>query len=239
MPRPRHALIAAVAAALLALPAGPAAAAHHPLPAQVRHATATATTAAVDTFKPIAGHLDGRTGPQLFADSFVNDYVGPAVPPGGDCQRLGRHDRVVWLTPDRPTCDLSLGDTAVALIGASCSDVEAQPFFAVGQAAQRACAREFNAALTSLTLAVDGGVPVELIRPAFAVSPPQRRIHIPLDNPAGYPAGPAKFTADGWAAALSPTAPGTYTVSVTATFAGLDTPVVETITLIVAPNHTD
>lgn len=141
--------------------------------------------------------------------------------------------------PDFPTCHLRVGDTAVALIGAACSDVEAPPFFAVGQAAQRACAREFNAAITSLTLAVDGGGPVELISHAFAVSPPQRRINIPLDNPAGYPAGPATFTSDGWAAALSPTVPGTYIVSVTATIAGLDTPVVETFTLLVAPELAD
>ncbi len=125
----------------------------------------------------------------------------------------------------------------MALVGASCSDVEEPPFFAIGQAAQRACAREYNAALTSMTLAVDGGVPVELTRRAFAVSPPLRRIDIPADNPAGLPAGPASFTADGWAAALCLTAPGTHTVHVTATFVGVDTPIEETFTLFVAPER--
>jgi hypothetical protein len=233
VPRPRHALLASLAAAvLLAVPAGPAAAASHPVPAQANPAVVTAAP----SFRPIAGLLDGRTGPQLFTDSFVISYVGPAVPAVGDCHHLGRHNRVVWLTPDLLTCHLRAGDTAVALVGASCSDVEAPPFFAIGQDAQLACAREFNAALTSMTLAVDTGVPVELTRRAFAVSPPQRRIDIPADNPAGLPAGPARFTSDGWAAALRPTAPGTHTVHVTATFAGLDTPIVETFTLIVAPD---
>jgi hypothetical protein len=232
VPRPRHALLASLAAAaLLALPAGPAVAAHHPVPAQTNPAVVTATP----SFRPIAGLLDGRTGAQLFADSVVIDYVGPAVPAVGDCYHLGRHNRVVWLTTDLLTCHLRAGDTAVALVGASCSDVEGPPFFAIGQAAQRACAREFNAGLTSLTAAVDTGAPVELTSPVLAVSPPQRRIDIPADNPAGLPAGPARFTADGWAAALRPTAPGTHTVHVTATFAGLDTPIVETFTLIVAP----
>lgn len=239
MRRPGHALLTTVAAALLAVPAGPAAAAHHPLPAQASHAAVTATPMVTATFRPIDGRLDGRTGPQLLADSFVNDYIGLAGPADGDCRRLGRRDRVVWLTPDLLTCHLRAGDTAVALPGASCSDVEAPPFFAIGQSAQRACAREANAGLTSLTLAVDAGVPVELIRPEFAVSPPQRRLQVPPDNAAGLPAGPVTFTADGWAAALSPTAPGTHTVDVTATFAGLDTPIVETFTLFVAPKRED
>lgn len=196
----------------------------------------TASSAAADRpqagrFVPIVGQLDGRTGAELFADSFVPDYVGPAISPPGECQRFGSHNRVVWLSTVH-TCHLRPGDVPVALIGAACSDVEAPPFFAIGEAAQRACARESNAAILSISLAVDGGAPVDVIGPAFAVSPPQRSIVIPVDNPAGFPAGPATFTADGWAAALDPVTPGTHIVGVVATFVGLKNPVRETFTLV-------
>ncbi|HEX7187221.1 MAG TPA: hypothetical protein VF423_03280, partial [Actinomycetes bacterium] len=65
--------------------------------------------------------------------------------------------------------------------------------------------------------------------------PPQRHIVIPADNTAGFPAGPATFTADGWAAAVHPVSPGQHTVGVVATFEGLEEPVNETFTLVVSP----
>jgi hypothetical protein len=221
MPHKRRSLLAVVTAALLlALTAGPAAAAN----------SQAAERPDSGTFKPIVGELDGRTGADLFADSFVPDYLGPTNPPG-ECPRLGSHNRVVWLSTVH-TCHLQPGDVAVGLPGAACSDVEAPPFYAVGETAQRACVREHNASILSITLAVDGGAPVEIIRPAFAVSPPQRSIVIPADNPAGFPAGPATFTADGWAAVLDPVTPGAHTVRVVATFAGLKKPVHETFKLV-------
>jgi hypothetical protein len=218
MPHIRRTLLSLVAITLLFATAGPAVAAQRPQPGR---------------FVPIAGQLDGRTGAQLFADSFVPDYVGDSNTPPGECQRLGRHNRVVWLR-NVLTCHLRPGDVPVALIGAACSDVEAPPFFAVGETAQRACARDWNAGLLSMTLAVDGCAPVEITRRAFAVSPRQRSILIPDDNPAGYPAGPATFTADGWAAALHPVTRGTHTVHVVATFDGVPEPVEETFTLVVS-----
>ena len=215
----RRSLLALVAVTLLLATAGPVAAAQG--------------ARTPSRFAPIVGQLDGRTGAQLMNDSFVPDYVGGSNTPPGECQRLGRHSRVVWLR-DVFTCHLRPGDSVVALPGASCSDVEAPPFFAVGEDAQRACAREYNASILSITVAVDGGAPVEITRRAFAVSPPQRRIVIPADNPAGYPAGPATFTADGWAAWLHPLTCGTHTVNVVAIFDGLDEPVTETFTLVVS-----
>ena len=206
---------------LLASTAGPAAAGH-PDAADRRPSSGS--------FEPIVGELDGRSGADLLADSFLPDYLGSTSSPG-ECPRLGTGDRVVWLYSVH-TCHLEPGDVAVALVGAACSDVEAPPFYAVGETAQRACAREFNASILSITLAVDGGAPVEIIRPAFAVSPPQRNIVIPADNPAGYPAGPATFTAEGWAAALDPVTPGAHTVRVVANFAGLKNPRHETFTLV-------
>jgi hypothetical protein len=132
----RRTLLALVAITLLLATAGPAVAAQRPQPGG---------------FVPIVGQLDGRTGAQLFADSFVPDYVGDSTTPPGECQRLGRGNRVVWLR-DVFTCHLRPGDVPVALVGASCSDVEAPPFFAIGEAAQRACDREWNAGLLSMTL---------------------------------------------------------------------------------------
>jgi hypothetical protein len=214
----RRGLLALVAITLLLVTAGPVAAAQRPHPVR---------------FTPIVGQLDGRTGAQLMTDSFVPDYVGGNDTPPGECQRLGRHARVVWLRDVSP-CHLRPGDSVVALPGASCSTVEAPPFFAVGQAAQRACARAWNAGILSMTLAVDGCAPVEITRRAFSVSPPQRRIVIPADNPAGYPAGPATFTADGWAAELNPLSRGTHTVNVVAIFDGVDEPITETFTLVVS-----
>jgi hypothetical protein len=218
--KPRSLLAVLTAALLLALTAGPAAAANS-------QATERPDSG---TFEPIVGELDGRTGVDLFADSFVPDYLGPTNP-ASECPRLGLHNRVVWLSTVH-TCHLQPGDVAVALPGAGCSDVEAPPFYAVGETAQRACARAYNASILSITLAVDGGAPVEIIRPAFAVSPPQRSIVIPADNPAGFPAGPATFTADGWAAALDPVTPGTHIVRVVGTLVGRKNPVRESFTLV-------
>jgi hypothetical protein len=221
MPHKRRSLLAVVTAALLlALTAGPAAAAD----------SQAAERPDPGTFEPIVGELDGRTGADLLADSFLPDYLGSTDSPG-ECPRLGSHNRVVWLYTVH-TCHLQPGDVVVALPAASCSDVEAPPFYAVGEDAQRACAREYNASILSITLGVDGGAPVEIIRPAFAVSPPQRSVIIPADNPAGYPAGPATFTADGWAAALDPVTPGAHTVRVVATFAGLKKPLHQTFKLV-------
>jgi hypothetical protein len=228
MPHPRRSLLAVLTAALLlALTAGPTVAAQ-------RH---TAARPGPGTFGPIVGKLDGRTGADLLADSFLADYRGPSSPPSGDCPRLGRHHRVVWVG-QAPSCHVRAGEAVVALIGAACSDVEPPPFFAVGEAAQRACAQANNAAILSITVAVDGGAPAEIIRRALAVSPPQRHIVIPASNPAGFPSGPATFTADGWAAALQPVTPGTHTLNVVGTFDGLDQPIEEAFTLVVAPrNH--
>jgi hypothetical protein len=221
MSHKRRSLLAVLTAALLlALTAVPAAAAN----------SQAAERSASGAFQPIVGELDGRTGADLFADSFLPDYLGPTTAPG-ECPRLGLHNRVVWLSTLH-TCHLQLGDVAVALPGAGCSDVEAPPFYAVGEDAQRACARAYNASILSITVAVDGGAPVEIIRPAFAVSPPQRSIVIPADNPAGYPAGPATFTADGWAAVLDPVTAGAHTVRVVGTIAGLKNPVHESFKLV-------
>jgi hypothetical protein len=219
MAHPRRGLLAVLAAALLlTLTAGPTA-------AQVGHGP---------SFSPIVGQIDGRTGAQLFADSVTIDYVGPALDPAGPCPRLGRHDHVVWLTSSIPTCRLRPGEPAGVFIGAACSDVEEPPFFAVGEVAQRACAREFNAGIASITVAVDDGAPVEVTRRAFAVSPGQRRIVIPADNPAGLPAGPATVTSDGWAAAVRSFTPGTHTVHVVGRFVGVDEPILEDVTLLVS-----
>ena len=101
----------------------------------------------------------------------------------------------------------------------------------IGNAVTLLCSKE-AAFITGQTIAVDGGAPVEIIRPVFAMSPPQRSIVIPADNPAGYPAGPATFTADGWAAVLDPVTPGAHSVRVVGTLAGLKKPVHETFKLV-------
>lgn len=221
MPHLHRSLLALAAAALLlAVTADPALAVR---PHDARGAS----------FVPVAGQLDGRTGPQLLADSFVPDYEQTASQPADDCLRLGKHGRVLWLNAPA-TCALRQGEPVVALPGASCSDVEDPPFFAVGRVAQRVCARELNTAILSIGLAVDGNDPVEIIRPTFAVSPPQRRVVIPADSALGLPAGPATFTADGWAAVLRHLEPGTHTVSAAVTFADADAPVVFDYTLIVS-----
>jgi hypothetical protein len=229
-------LLAALTAAMLlaVATAGPAAgsAVIH------RHLTAHQSgAAAAAVFVPIAGELDGRTGPQLLNDSFVFSYQQPATTPLTDCPRLGRHGRVRWVTNPVSTCRLRSGEPVVVLPGASCSDVEQPPFFAVGEAAQRSCAQEFNAAILSLTVAVDGGPAVDIIDVAFAVSPPQQTVAIPADNAGGLPAGTATFTAAGWAAVLRPLPPGTHTLHVTGTLDGLDQPIEETFTLIVTAHR--
>jgi hypothetical protein len=103
------------------------------------------------------------------------------------------------------------GEPVVALPGASCSEVEQPPFFAVGQTAQRSCAQEFNAAIHSLTFAVDGGPAVDVTDDAFAVSPPHQTVVIPADNAAGSPPAPPRSPPP--AGRRTPTAaPGSPTV---------------------------
>ena len=73
MSHKRRSLLAVVTAALLlALTAVPAAAAN----------SQAAERSASGAFQPIVGELDGRTGADLFADSFLPDYLGPTNLPG-------------------------------------------------------------------------------------------------------------------------------------------------------------
>jgi hypothetical protein len=153
---------------------------------------------------------------------------------GGWDSNQGAH--VVWLSPDLLTCHLRAGDTAVALVGAACSDVEAPPFFAT--AVPHNGPARANSTPPSLRS------PWQSTRVSRSSSPaPRSRSHrrsgASTSAPTTRPgcAGPATFTSDGWAAALRPTAPGTHTVHVTATFAALDTPIDETFTLLLAPEH--
>lgn len=225
--------VAAAAAAGLVLAAPPSAA----LAARgaVGHATA-GTSTSFRELRPLQGKVDGRTGAELQADSFVPDYVGGDLS-GDPCLRLGAHGRVVSL-PSSPVepCHLATGEPVVALVGAACSDVEDPPFFAVGEAAQGACARDFNAAvIISVTVSVDGGPPVELTQPQFALSSAQRAVVIPADNPNGFPVGPATFTAQGWGAVLDSLPSGIHTVRAVGVFVGQDEPQILDVTLVVTP----
>jgi hypothetical protein len=69
----------------------------------------------------------------------------------------------------------------------------------------------------AISIAVDGGEPVDIRNPRFELLSPQRTVQLPEDNLLGVPAGPATFVAHGWAALVKKLRPGDHTITVVVT----------------------
>ena len=66
----------------------------------------------------------------------------------------------------------------------------------------------------AISIAVDGGEPVDIRNPRFELISPQRSVELPEDNYLGVPAGPATFVAHGWAGLVEKLRPGEHTITV-------------------------
>lgn len=86
--------------------------------------------------------IHGLTGGELVGEGFARDYAGV---PSTTCPTFGRHGDILLMSPsgDTRTCTVKSGmPIAVFGWGAACNDIDPEPFFAIGEAAQQACARE-------------------------------------------------------------------------------------------------
>jgi hypothetical protein len=173
--------------------------------------------------RPVPHSVDGLTGPELLAQSWVRLLQIPAAEhpflgAGDPCIRLGSHDRVllpILTAGERTTCTIRPG-TPVLLIPftSECSDVEAPPFFAVGEAAQQACARENGEAVEDILISVDGGAAISIHDPSFELVSPQGTVDLPPDNILGVEPQTATFAAHAWAALLRGLPPGEHVITI-------------------------
>lgn len=105
--------------------------------------------------------------------------------------------------------------------GSACSDIDPQDsgFFAIGEAAQRRCAREHTREdVIAVNITVDGTVPVDIASDRFEVTSPQVTAVVRSDdNPFGVPAGTtAHLVGDIYAAVIRGLPPGRHSILVDA-----------------------
>jgi hypothetical protein len=67
------------------------------------------------------------------------------------------------------------------------------------------------------SISVDGGTPVDMLRPRFEVVSPQMTVDLPPDNLLGVPPQTATFVAHAWAVLVRGLPPGEHTISVDVT----------------------
>jgi hypothetical protein len=173
--------------------------------------------------RPVS-HVDGLSGPELLRQwwsDFLQIPVSehPFFGAGDPCTRLGQHDRVVLpilaLDTTTTTCVIRPG-TPVLVTGLSseCSDVEPPPFFAVGEAAQQACARENDLAVEATLISVDGGPTIDIRDPRFEVISPQGTVELPPDNLLGVEPQTATFAAHAWLGLIRGLTPGEHVITI-------------------------
>ena len=173
------------------------------------------------------GTVAGSTGGRILGDWFVENLSRPASasPFGGTanlCYDVGRHDRVLapagGIQKDRlieMTCTVEVGRPVVMVLPTSdCSTAEDPPFYGATAREQRRCAIEqVQGYVKALSLSVDGGEAVNILRPRFFEVSPQRRVVFPEDPVFGADVGPAKFVAAGWLAEIRGMKKGTHTAT--------------------------
>jgi hypothetical protein len=162
-----------------------------------------------------AHKVAGLTGGELLGEAWVQLLSHPANTFAGSCVPLVR--RVVSPEPDaeaNSSCTITKGTSLFIPVGSDCSNVEPDPFFGADEAAQRECAIAADEFSVAISIAVDGGEPVDIRNPRFELISPQRSVELPEDNYLGVPAGPATFVAHGWAALVKKLSLGEHTITV-------------------------
>jgi hypothetical protein len=183
---------------------------------------------------------DGLTGGELAQAGWTRalELPGGVDPLAGGCAPVAPHVvRAVRGPDDNSSCVIARRTRLFVSFGTECSSVEDA---AETRAEQLACAVASDEAVESILVQVDGLSAVEIVRPRFEVFSPQGTLMLPEDN--GFdtpendvPAGPATFSAHGWAAVVGHLRPGRHTV--TLTIAAFGDTSVRRIDLRVRPGH--
>ena len=178
--------LAALALALLAAPAAAAKDSHEDGKAVV---------------VPASGAINGEWYETLFAlPTAVNPLAGNADP----CVRLGHEGMVLSaLAPGGTvTCTAERGTALFTGSDHFCSTFDAPDsgFYAVGRAAQRACAMPLGQAMTALSITVDDAEPVDIFTPRFAAFTPLTTVRMPVGNLFDVAPQTATLTSYGWLA---------------------------------------
>jgi hypothetical protein len=208
----KHLRLAVLAAVAVALCAAPLAVAHHP---KGRGAVVAP-----------AHNVAGLTGGELMGEAWVRLLSHPAGTFSGSCFPVDPKGKVVVPDPGpdfTSTCTVKQGTRVFFFVGAECSNVEEPPFFAVGEAAQAACAIAADEIFLEISITVDGGEPVDILNPRFELLSPQRTVEIAENNFLGVPASPANFVAHGWGAFVKKLRPGAHTITLEVTDTELGT----------------
>ena len=163
----------------------------------------------------------GLSGGELLGEGWVTQLEQPADAFLGGCLFVGKHDKVAVPIPDENLtsfCTVRPGTPVYIAPGSECSDVEEDPFHGDDAAEQEACAIAFDREFfVAASISVDGGTPVDMLRPRFEVISPQMTVDLPPDNLLGVDPGPATFVAHAWAVLVRGLPPGEHTISVDVT----------------------
>jgi hypothetical protein len=177
---------------------------------------------------PAAKRLAGLTGGQLIGEETrllleLPAAENPLFGAGESCFPAGHGGDVliVWTRPEDQApaeCIVKPG-TSVFLFGAFvfCDEVEAPPFFAVGEEAQRQCAVEGLRTLLgfdAILVTVDGGTPIDIASERFLAVSPQGTAQLPEGNIFGVAPQETTFVTAGYVAMLRPLPPGEHTITV-------------------------
>lgn len=173
--------------------------------------------------------VDGLNGGEAMGEMWYRGYTLPAAENqalgnGKPCVRLGRTGSILVGVEFQPgPCTVERG-TTVFIWGISWAcdnaskDVDPSSYGA-DEAAQIRCAlKGLREGVESVRLTVDGKS-VDLHARQYLICSPQRRVQL-RDNPAGYPPGPATFTACGYMAWLKHLPPGQHMIKTVTTFFG-------------------
>jgi hypothetical protein len=202
----RRTLLAALAAALCAAPVTAA-------DDSLDHGR----DAAVVPVHKVAGTPAG----EFIGEGFVENYeahAGDTPAPPDPCATVGDRKKALVMGPTgaTTTCTVDRHTQLVIFgLGSACSNVEPPPFFGADEAAQRACAIEFDSGFVEeLVVTVDGRAPVNIRTRRFEVISPQMTAQLPPNNVFGVPAQTATLVAHAWMAQVRKLRAGVHTISV-------------------------
>jgi hypothetical protein len=160
-------------------------------------------------------HVGGVSAGELLGENWASVYVQPPGP-GAPCTTLAG-GRVLPLGPAGGTlaCTATTRTRLLVLgMSSACSDAEPPPFYAVGEAAQQACALAVDETFTAILVTVDGGPAVDIRNPRFEVFSPQMTVDLPAENIFGLPPGTTTLAAHAWMALVRRLPPGRHIITI-------------------------
>lgn len=180
----------------------------------------------------------GLTGGELLGAAWTRELVRPASqadPFAGTCVTLA-HDVIAPHFDDQgtATCAGTRATRLLVFFGSECSNRE-DPATET-RAAQLACAIDSDRAIESLSVTLDDGDTIDIVRPRFELFSPQTTVELPPDNVFRTGERTATFTAHAWGAVIRSLRPGRHSVTfAVALGAGYDVRFTSTIVLTIHP----